>query len=262
MVVLPENIWTFAESLREAAVPIVQQFFRSSDLAVTQKSDVSPVTLADQQIERRWREMIQSTYPDHGIIGEEEDSLGIDRDFVWVLDPIDGTRAFVGGFPMFTNLFALMYRKEPVFSGINVPVTQECWTGSLADGGRVTFNGEPLGERPARSLAQSVLSATAPEMFSTEQFKRFSTLKAVCMDLRYGADAYAYGLVALGSVGVVAEASMKPWDYMALIPVVEGAGGVVTDWSGDRLTLDSDGTVLAAATPELHREALALLRQG
>ncbi|MAV48074.1 MAG: histidinol phosphate phosphatase [Alphaproteobacteria bacterium TMED89] len=262
VVALPENIWEFAESLRSEALPVVKRFFRSSDLAVSQKSDVSPVTLADQQIERRWREMIENTYPEHGIIGEEEDSVGVDRDFVWVLDPIDGTRAFVGGFPMFTNLFALLFQGQPVFSGINVPVTRECWMGSLVDGRKATFNGQPLGQKPSRTLAQSVLAATAPDMFSTAQFTQFSTLKAACMDLRYGADAYAYGLVALGSVGVVAEASMKPWDYMALIPVVEGAGGKVTDWSGERLTLDSDGTVLAAATPDLHREALAALREG
>ncbi|MGB1159992.1 MAG: inositol monophosphatase family protein [Alphaproteobacteria bacterium] len=260
MVALPDNIWHFADALCETALPVVQQYFRAVDLQVEQKADVSPVTLADQAIERLWRELIAETYPDHGIIGEEEESVGADRDFVWVLDPIDGTRAFIGGFPMFTNLFALLHQGRPVFSGINVPVTQECWLGTVANGGRATFNGEILSERPARPLAQSILSATAPDMFSTEQFERFSVLRDGCMDLRYGADAYAYGLVALGSVGVVAEASMKPWDFMALIPVIEGAGGKVTDWSGQPLALDSDGTVLAAATPELHREALALLK--
>lgn len=260
MVALPENIWHFADALCENALPVVQQYFRAVDLQVEQKADVSPVTLADQAIERRWRELIEETYPDHGIIGEEEESVGADRDFVWVLDPIDGTRAFIGGFPIFTNLFALLYQGRPVFSGINVPVTRECWLGSVADGGRTTFNGEALSDRPSRPLAQSVLSATAPDMFSAAQFERFSKLKNGCMDLRYGADAYAYGLVALGSVGVVAEASMKPWDYMALIPVIQGAGGKVTDWNGAPLTLESDGTVLAAANPALHQDALALLR--
>ena len=262
MVTLPANIWDFAEQLRVAALPIVEQYFRANDLIVEQKSDVSPVTLADQQIERRWRELIESVFPAHGIIGEEEASVGADRDFVWVLDPIDGTRAFVGGFPMFTNLFALLYQGRPVFSGINVPATRECWMGSVAEGGMATFNGARLGPRPQRTLDQSVLAATAPDMFSPEQFEQFRRLKDGCMDLRYGADAYAYGLVALGSVGVVAEASMKPWDYMALIPVVEGAGGVITDWSGASLTLQSDGTVLAAATRDLHNDALTRLRNG
>ena len=260
MVALPDNIWHFADALCENALPVVQQYFRAVDLQVEQKADVSPVTLADQAIERRWRELIVDAYPDHGIIGEEEGATGADRDFVWVLDPIDGTRAFIGGFPMFTNLFALLHQGRPVFSGSHVPVTQECWLGTVANGGRTTFNGETLGERPARPLAQSLLSATAPDMFNAEQFERFSNLRNGCMDLRYGADAYAYGLVALGSVGVVAEASMKPWDFMALIPVIEGAGGKVTDWSGQPLTLGSDGTVLAAANPELHSEALALLQ--
>lgn len=261
MVTLPDNIWQFAETLREAALPVVQRYFRSHDLVVEQKADVSPVTLADQGIERLWRELIETAYPDHGIIGEEEAAMGADREFVWVLDPIDGTRAFVGGFPMFTNLFALLYRGRPLFSGICVPVTQEYWLGTVLDGGLTTFNGEPLrGQRPVGDLSKIVLSATSPDMFSPEQFTRFSRLKDACMDLRYGADAYAYALVAQGSVGVVAEASMKPWDYMALIPVIEGAGGVVTDWSGQPLTLESDGTVLAGASPELHQQALAALR--
>ena len=103
------------------------------------------------------------------------------------------------------------------------------------------------------------MSATAPDMFSAAQFERFDALRAACGDLRYGADAYAYGLVALGTVGVVAEASMNPWDFMALIPVIEGAGGRVTDWAGEPLTLESDGTVLAAATPALHQAALHIL---
>lgn len=260
MVELPETIWIFAERLRDSAVPLVQQHFRSIDLVVEQKEDISPVTKADQQIERLWRQMIEEAFPDHGIIGEEEESIGADRDFVWVLDPIDGTRAFVGGFPMFTNLFALLHRGKPVFSGICAPVTQEYWLGSIAGAPRTLFDGEEISLRPVKPLAQSVISATSPDMFSPEQFTRFSRLKDACLDLRYGADAYAYGLVALGSVGIVAEASMKPWDFMALIPVIEGAGGVVTDWEGAPLTLDSDGTVLAAATPELHREALALLK--
>ena len=133
MVALPDDIWQFAESLRETALPVVQRYFRSLDLVVEQKADVSPVTLADQTIERLWRELIEKTYPDHGIIGEEEAATGADREFVWVLDPIDGTRAFVGGFPMFTNLFALLHQGRPLFSGICVPVTQECWLGSVLE---------------------------------------------------------------------------------------------------------------------------------
>ena len=141
---------TISGSLPKASVkqlyPVVQRYFRSLDLVVEQKADVSPVTLADQTIERLWRELIEKTYPDHGIIGEEEAATGADREFVWVLDPIDGTRAFVGGFPMFTNLFALLHQGRPLFSGICVPVTQECWLGSVLDGGLTTFNGQ-TGER-------------------------------------------------------------------------------------------------------------------
>lgn len=260
MTALPEDIWTFAEELRQAALPIVDKYFRAPDLAIEEKEDVSPVTLADQGIERLWREMITAAYPDHGIIGEEEDSVGADRDFVWVLDPIDGTRAFVGGFPLFTNLFALLHKGRPVFSGIMAPKTGEKWLGSLMGEKKATYNGQPIVKRPSGTLSQSLLSATALAMFDAAQLEKFNALEASMRDSRYGADAYAYGLVAMGTVGVVAEAAMKPWDFMALIPVIEASGGVVTDWSGQPLTLDSDGTVLAAATPSLHAEALAILK--
>jgi len=259
MASLPESVWDFAEQLRLAALPFVDQYFRAPDLAIEEKADVSPVTLADQGIERRWREMITATFPEHGIIGEEEDAVGADRDFVWVLDPIDGTRAFVGGFPLFTHLFALMYQGRPVFSGIMAPKTGEKWLGCLLGERKATFNDQPIVKRPSGGLAQSLLSATAPAMFNADQRQRFDALEAVMGDCRFGADAYAYGLTALGTVGVVAEASMKPWDFMALIPVLEASGGMITDWSGAPLGLESDGTVLAAATPALHAQALAVL---
>lgn len=256
---LPDEIWDFAERLRAEAVPVVDRYFRAADLAVEHKADVSPVTRADKAIELRWREMIAETFPDHGIVGEEGDTIGADRDFVWVLDPIDGTRAFIGGFPLFTNLFALMHQSKPAFGGICAPATGEWWLGQTLGATRTTFRGQPLGARAEPALQTCVLSATAPDMFSPDEFKRFDALRAACGDLRYGADAYAYGLVALGTVGVVAEASMNPWDFMALIPVIEGAGGRVTDWAGEPLTLESDGTVLAAATPALHQAALHIL---
>ena len=122
---LPDEIWDFAERLRAEAVPVVDRYFRAADLAVEHKADVSPVTRADKAIELRWREMIAETFPDHGIVGEEGDTIGADRDFVWVLDPIDGTRAFIGGFPLFTNLFALMHQSKPAFGGICAPATGE-----------------------------------------------------------------------------------------------------------------------------------------
>ncbi|RZO31348.1 MAG: histidinol phosphate phosphatase [Rhodospirillaceae bacterium] len=261
MVTLPNEIWGFAERLRAEAEPVVDRYFRAPDLTVEHKADVSPVTRADETIEQLWRAMITETFPDHGIVGEEGDTVGADRDFIWVLDPIDGTRAFIGGFPLFTNLFALLYRNQPVFGGICAPATGEWWLGQAIEPAWATFRGKPIGNRPQQTLETCVLAATAPDMFSPAQFARFQALSNACADLRYGADAYAYGLVALGTVGIVAEASMNPWDFMALIPVIEGAGGRVTDWTGQPLTLESDGTVLAAATPALHEAALSTLTE-
>jgi len=177
-----------------------------------------------------------------------------------VIDPIDGTRAFITGRPSFCSLLALLEDGVPVLGLIDQPVTGERWIGGrdLPTSFRGNLGGK-VGPRKITKLAEAELSATTPDMFRGTNAQRFDRLRASCRRNYWGGDAYAYGLLALGQIDIVAECENKPWDWGALVPVIQAAGGVITDWSGAPLRLGSDGSVLAAANAELHAAALAAL---
>ena len=246
----------FAESLADAAGPIARRYFRSA-LEVEDKADRSPVTVADREIESRLRALIRSRFPEHGILGEEHGSEGAGRDLVWVLDPIDGTKSFVAGVPLFGTLIALLDRGHPVLGVIDHPALGERWVG--AAGSATLWNGKPCRTRRCGGLGRAILFATSPDLFDGADRDRFEAVSRRARMRRYGADCYAYALLAGGCIDAVLEANLKPYDIMALIPVIEGAGGTITDWRGERLGPESDGRVVAAATPELHGEILELL---
>ncbi|KQT52493.1 MULTISPECIES: histidinol-phosphatase [unclassified Aureimonas] len=244
----------FAEGLADAARPIALRHFRTS-LDILTKADESPVTIADRAVEAELRRRIEARFPDHGIFGEE---MGVKSGSgpVWVIDPIDGTKSFVCGLPLFGTLIAFLEEERPLFGVIDIPALGERWTGSPAG----TFlNGVPARASKCRTLREARFFTTSPESFSGADVAAYEQLLARTALRRFGGDCYAYGLLASGHCDLVAECGLQPYDYMALVPVVERAGGVMTDWSGDPLTLASDGRVLAASTPELHAEALALL---
>jgi myo-inositol-1(or 4)-monophosphatase len=178
-----------------------------------------------------------------------------------VIDPIDGTRAFITGRTTFCTLLGLLEDGIPILGFIDQPITRERWWGGRGVPASFTgpFGGK-MGTRQNVTLAGAEFSSTAPEMFTPEQMARLNRLKAAAKRVYWGGDAYAYGLLALGQIDVVAECSLKPWDWAALAPVVEAAGGVVSDWQGRPLKLGvTEGDVVAAANTELHREALAAL---
>ena len=215
-------------------------------MAVEGKADASPVTEADRGAELVLREFLGARFPDHGIWGEEFGPDRADADWVWLLDPIDGTRAFITGRPLFTTLISLLHRGRPVLGIIDQPATGERWIG--VDGLPTRFSGRfggRAGCRPCAALAEAELGCTAPEIFTPDLVPGFERLRAACRRTNWGGDAYAYGLLALGTLDVVCEATLKPWDWAALLPVIEGAGGSLTDWQGHMLTLDSPGEVLA-----------------
>ena len=240
--------------------PILRRYFRAK-LDVIRKGDESPVTRADREAEAAIRQLLAREAPDHGIIGEEHGSERTDANYVWVLDPLDGTRAFVVGKPTFGTLIALAYKGRPVLGLIDMPLLGEQWLG--ATGHATTWNGEPATTRACPDLAHAWINATSPEMFRPGReaggFARVRTASAGC---NYGGDCYGYGLVASGCLDLTIEASMQSYDFMALAPVIEGAGGKITDWAGDPLSLTGDGTVLAAGDARVHAEAVALLGQG
>lgn len=229
-------------------------------MAVEGKSDSSPVTEADRGAELVLRECLGARFPDHGIWGEEFGQDRADAEWVWLLDPIDGTRAFITGRPLFTTLISLLHRGRPVLGIIDQPATGERWVGVA---GRPTLFRGPFGGqagcRPCTGLADAELGCTAPDIFTPDLAPGFDRLRATCRRTTWGGDAYAYGLLALGSLDVVCEATLKPWDWAALLPVIEGAGGSLTDWRGAALTLDSPGEVLALGDPSLLPAAMAVL---
>ena len=254
-----EALLAAGEASAAAAAAAVRPWFRAP-LAVEQKSDLSPVTRADRAAELAMRAVLAERFPDHGLLGEE---FGHERPaarFCWVLDPIDGTRAFITGRPLFGTLVALLDAGRPILGLIDQPITGERWLGFA---GRPTRFSGPLGGRagcrPCAGLETAELSCTLPEMFGPAEAARFARLKSACRRITWGGDCYAYGLLALGQIDVIAEASLQLWDWAALVPIVEGAGGRLTDWQGRALAADASGEVLAVGDPALLEPALALL---
>jgi inositol-phosphate phosphatase/L-galactose 1-phosphate phosphatase/histidinol-phosphatase len=245
-----------AERLADAARPVIMGYYRSG-VAIDAKDDLTPVTAADREAETLMRTMILDAFPDHGLLGEEWGAERADAEWVWVLDPIDGTKSFVTGKPLFGTLIGLMHNGEPVAGIIDMPALDERWVGA-ADR-PTTWNGRPVSARPCGDLQRAWLYATSPFMFQGADAAAFARLAGRCRASVFGADCYAYGLVALGTVDLVCEAGLKPYDWCAVVPVVQGAGGSVVDWHGRPMTLASDGHVVAAGSRRTLDAALATL---
>ena len=252
----PSEYVELANRMADVAGAVVLSYFRKK-VDVEEKKDSSPVTIADRQSEAIMRELIAQNAPDHGILGEEYGPERLDAEWVWVLDPIDGTKAFITGKPSFGILIALLHFGKPVLGIIDQPVTAERWVG--ASGRPTTLNGERVLCRPCDDLGKAALYATTPDMFHDADIASWERLKKAIKLTRYGADCYAAGLLASGFVDLMVEASLQPYDYLALVPVIEGAGGVITDWQGGRLGLESDGRIIAAGDARAHEAALRLL---
>jgi inositol-phosphate phosphatase/L-galactose 1-phosphate phosphatase/histidinol-phosphatase len=242
--------------LANAAGEAIRPYFRQP-IAVDDKADLTPVTAADRAAEQAMRRLISAQFPDHGIIGEEFGRMREDAEFVWVLDPIDGTKSFISGVPLFGTLIALTQGGEPILGIIDQPISHERWVG--AAGHPTTLNGRAIHCRDCPGLSAATLFATTPDMFKESDAAAFARVSNAVKLTRFGADCYAYGLVAAGFIDLVLEASLKPYDFCAMVPIVEGAGGVATDWRGAKLSLASDGRILVAGDCRVHQATLALL---
>ncbi|MEM7652396.1 MAG: histidinol-phosphatase [Pseudomonadota bacterium] len=252
----PPHYVAFAERLADLARPVARRYFRTG-VSADRKSDASPVTRADREIEQLLRETIRSQFPDHGIQGEEYGIENGDAEYLWVLDPIDGTKSFTIGKPTFGTLIALLRSKQPILGIIDQPITAERWVGAV--GKTSTLNGAPSTSRPCASLEEAVLTCTSPGLIAPEDKAAFDRVEHAVRYPVWGGDCYIYGLLASGHVDLVIEGGLKAHDWSALIPVIEGGGGIITDWQGRPLTLNSDGRVVAAGSPEVHKQAVALL---
>ena len=246
---------SLAEQLADAARDIALRHFRTP-LAVERKDDGSPVTVADREIETRMRRMIRAAFPAHAIRGEEFAAEG-SGEFTWVLDPIDGTKSFVTGFPLFGSLIALLQADRPVLGVIEAPALAERWVG--CEGRPTLCNGRQVRTSACRATEQAVVYTTTAETFDAGERRRFEALSARAALRRFGGDCYLYGMLAGGYCDLVIEVKLKPHDFMAAIPVVEGAGGRISDWRGAPLGTTSDGRVVAAATEALWRQAIGEL---
>jgi histidinol phosphatase-like enzyme (inositol monophosphatase family) len=255
---VPEKFVALAVRLADAAGAKIRPHFRTR-VAVDTKPDLTPVTIADRDAERAMRELIAREAPDHGVVGEEEGRENADAEWVWCLDPIDGTKAFITGKPMFGTLVSLVHRGKPVLGIIDQPVSRERWLG--IDGRPTAFNDGRCATRACAELKDAILNATSPDMFHGTDTTAFARLARSVRHTLYGGDCYAYGLLASGHIDLVAETDLKPWDWCALAPIIVGAGGRMTDWRGRDLTLASDGRVIAAGDPRLIEPALRALEE-
>ena len=245
---------------------IALSHFRTS-VAVDTKSDASPVTIADRDAETAMRAAILKTFPDHGIIGEEHGSQNEGAEYLWILDPIDGTASFINGVPLFGTLIGLWRRGKdgeaaPWLGCINHPAMKERWIGGTDL--HTTLNGASAKVRACPALTTATLYLTGPGYFVGDQGQRFAHLENAVHRRRYGGtDCYHYGMVASGWTDIACEAGLKLHDYAAIIPVLQGAGASVSDWNGKPLKLESEttegGCVLACGDAGVHTAALKLL---
>lgn len=239
-----------ANALADAAGAAIRPLFRGH-FAEETKADHSLVTEADRAAEAAMRALIEQSFPDDGIIGEEYGVRNEGAARQWVLDPIDGTQSFVAGRPIFGTLIALCQEGWPVLGIIDQPIAGERWVGRIGEG--TTFNGKPARVRACPQLQGASIATTSPHCFSEQHAQAYLRLVAKAYPKTpfplYGGDCYNYGLLASGYIDIVAESGLKLHDYAALVPVVEGAGGLMSDWQGHPLDMHSDGSVLALAEP-------------
>lgn len=221
---------------------------------IEQKADGSPVTEVDKTIEQFLRDKIMAAYPADGIIGEEFAPHQPDALRQWIIDPIDGTRALIAGVPTFTTLIALIGKTSAMFQ----PITGELW---LSDGSETNYNGDAIYCKKVESIAAATFSTTSPQLFREEDKPIIDHIMQTVRNTQLGEDGYAYGKLAKGEVHLIIESGLKPYDFLPLLPIIQGAGGIITDWQGNPLTLESNGDVIAASSKTLHSHAIALLNE-
>ncbi|MQX37689.1 inositol monophosphatase family protein [Roseospira navarrensis] len=247
---------TRAAAIADEAGRIAARAFRTG-LDVEAKADASPVTMADRETERALRAALRDALPEAGLLGEEYGAADLDRPLVWVVDPIDGTKSFISGMPLFGTLVGLLEHGTPVAGVIHMPALGETFAGGAGLG--AWLNDRPVSCRPTRALAEAFVCCNDLGGLIRAEPEAARRLLDAPRILRPTGDCYPYGQLAAGWVDAVVDFGLQPYDYLPVVGVVEGAGGVITDWRGHPLTRQSDGRVVAAATPDLHAALLRVL---
>ena len=249
-----KELLSFSNYLADESAKVIKKYFRRP-LSVDSKKDESPVTIADRETEIKIRNLIELKYPDHGILGEEFNNKKTKSEYTWVIDPIDGTRSFIAGYKDFGTLISLMHNNKPIIGIINCPIHEERWIGTTGE--KTTMNNQIVKTTNIENINESYLCSSGLYMFEDGDFKKsFENIITKTKYHRYGGDCYNYGMVASGYIEIVIEDTLKPHDYMALIPVIEGAGGKITDKFGKSINLDSDGSVVVSANEKLHKKLI------
>ena len=245
---MTEKDLALALRLADVAGAAIRPLFRGQ-WSEEKKADRSFVTEADRAAEAAMRRLIEAEFSADGIIGEEYGTRNEGSGRQWVLDPIDGTTSFIAGRPIFGTLIALLQDGWPVLGIIDQPIAGERWVGRI--GQPTLFNGKPAQARPLKNISDAVLATTSPHLFTNEEADAFMSVAKQVAEKKivFGGDCYNYALVASGHIDIVIEAGLKLYDYAALVPVVEGAGGMMADWQGNPLDAGSDGTVIALGDP-------------
>lgn len=252
----PEDLLKAALEISAAAAALPMQYFRTS-IAVEDKPDDTPVTIADRETEAYIRREIETRFPDHAIFGEEFGKSAKESDYTWIIDPIDGTRSFICGFPLFGMLVGILHGEEPVAGVVRMPALGEVFSGFRGGGARK--GDEPIHCRKDVKLKDArIVINEANRLFLNDPLK-LRKLMSLGTIRRFFNDCYPFALLASGHIDVVIDNDLQPYDYLPIVPLVEAAGGLMTDWQGEKLGLHSDGNILAAATPELHREVRSRL---
>jgi len=255
------DLAAFIDNLASVAGEAILPFFRTA-LSVEDKSDggsFDPVTAADRAAEQAMRAVIRRTFPGHGIIGEEFGAERPDAEYVWVLDPIDGTKSFISGMPAWGTLIALTQGGVPVLGMMHQPFMRERFSG---DGGSARYRG-PAGERALMTrrcarLSDAVLYTTSPRLMNAADRKAFGLVEEMVRLSRYGGDCYAYCLLAAGHIDLLIETELKPHDVIPLMPIIAGAGGIITTWEGESAA--AGGRIVAAGDKRVHKAAMAVLK--
>lgn len=257
-----KSIINFANHLADISGEIIKKYFRST-LYEENKDNQTPVTKADKEVELAIRQEIIRKFPEHGIVGEEFGNINPQAKYKWVIDPIDGTVSFVMGRPIFGTLIAFCENDKPVLGIINQPINNERWSGII--GQQAVFNGRKIQTKNCQNISEAILCSTSPFFF---QGKDLAMLNKVAGKTKYqsqggiiyGGDCYLFGLLAMGNVDIIIEQGLKNFDFAGLVPIIEAAGGIITDWKGRELNMNSDGTILACGSKKLHEEVLKLMK--
>ena len=246
----------FLNELLDTSREIIRTYFTAPDLQVETKEDETPVTIADRETEHVLREKIRQTYPAHGIIGEEFGNEREEAEYVWVLDPIDGTKSFISGVPLFGTLIGLLKEGTPLLGAIDLPILGQRMTG---DGEQTLLNGKPVQIRKTVTLAETTLLSTDPlepsRIWNSDAWRDLTSRVRL---YRTWGDCYGYLLLASGKADIMIDPIVSKWDFLPIIPIIRGAGGIITDWMGND---PIKGNSIIASSPSIHAEIIQILNQ-